>query len=191
MAATPLRHKVLKLCSGYARIVRMLPLSLSLSPYGALVARPREGGTRRPRRNLSPPVGRAPKLIASRRTLNREQARAGILLAEGSGTERQLGQSAWGRAAGEGVRTSFNLRNRCAQGWWHRRFEKGAHPRGSWRGRCVASVSTQFDQGGRSRPLLQFNEHVATNPRLVVCAIMRVCLPGAFAAISPPSQATA
>jgi hypothetical protein len=39
----------------------------------------------------------------------RKQARAGILFAEGSGTERQLAQSAWGTAAGGGVRTPFNL----------------------------------------------------------------------------------
>ena len=58
--------------------------------------------------HLSPPLI-LPLFSPHPTAFGREQARAGILFAEESGTERQLGQSAWGTAAGGGVRTPFNL----------------------------------------------------------------------------------
>lgn len=92
-----------------------------------------------PHTPLIPPARAASILAAIPPHSAGNRLELGTCLRNGSGTERQLGQSAWGTAAGRDTSPAYHPL-RCADERWRRRFAEGAHPRRPWRGRCVASV---------------------------------------------------
>ena len=102
-----------------------------------------EDDVRKSSPNLIPAFPPLPYPRVHPTAFGREQARAGILFAEGERNGVPAGSVSLGDRCRRGSKNPVQPVLRCAQGWWHQRFEKGAHPRGPWRVRCVASVSAK------------------------------------------------